>query len=164
MPRRVERGDYNRMFGPTTGDRVRLGDTNLFARVERDDSLHGFEPVTGFARPVRDGMLIGRQHGPSQLDLVVTNALVIDPVLGIFKSNIGIKDGRIAGIGRAGNPDVTDNIDLVISSATGIVPAEGMIVTPGAVDSHVHLSSSSLIGAALYSGVTTLVAQGSGGV
>jgi urease subunit alpha len=164
MPRNIDRGDYNRMFGPTTGDRVRLGDTNLFARVERDDSLHGFEPVTGFGRPVRDGMLLGRQHGPSQLDLVITNALVIDPVLGIFKSNIGIKDGRIAGIGRAGNPDVTDNIDLVISGATGIIPAEGAIVTPGAVDSHVHLSSSSLVGAALFSGVTTLVAQGSGGV
>ena len=164
MPRSIKRSDYNRMYGPTTGDRVRLADTNLFARVERDDTLPGFEPVTGFGRPVRDGMLIGRHHGPSQLDLVITNALVIDPVLGIFKSNIGIKDGRIAGIGRAGNPDVTDNIDLVISGATGIISGEGAIVTPGAVDSHVHLSSSSLIGAALYSGVTTLVGQGSGGV
>lgn len=164
MPRSIKHSDYNRMYGPTTGDRVRLADTNLFARVERDDTLPGFEPVTGFGRPVRDGMLIGRDHGPSQLDLVITNALVIDPVLGIFKSNIGIKDGRIAGIGRAGNPDVTDNIDLVISGATGIISGEGAIVTPGAVDSHVHLSSSSLIGAALYSGVTTLVGQGSGGV
>lgn len=164
MPCEIGRHDYNRMYGPTTGDRVRLGDTNLFARVERDDSLPGFEPVTGFGRPVRDGMLIGRQHGPSQLDLVIVNALVIDPVLGIFKSNIGIKDGRIAGIGHAGNPDVTDNIELVISGATGIISGEGAIVTPGAVDSHVHLSSTSLIGAALYSGVTTLVAQGSGGV
>ncbi|CAN5614953.1 urease subunit alpha [soil metagenome] len=164
MPRSIKRSDYNRMYGPTTEDRVRLADTNLFARVERDDTLPGFEPVTGFGRPVRDGMLIGRDHGPSQLDLVITNALVIDPVLGIFKSNIGIKDGRIAGIGRAGNPDVTDNIDLVISGATGIISGEGSIVTPGAVDSHVHLSSSSLIGAALYSGVTTMVGQGSGGV
>ena len=164
MPRNIKRSDYNRMYGPTTGDRVRLADTNLFARVERDDTLPGFEPVTGFGRPVRDGMLIGRDHGPSQLDLVITNALVIDPVLGIFKSNIGIKDGRIAGIGRAGNSDVTDNIDLVISGATGIISGEGAIVTPGAVDSHVHLSSSSLIGAALYSGITTLVGQGSGGV
>ncbi len=164
MPRNIERGDYNRMYGPTTGDRVRLADTNLFARVERDDTLPGAEPVTGFGRPVRDGMLFGRAHGPSQLDLVITNALVIDPVLGIFKSNIGIKDGRIAGIGRAGNPDVTDNIDLILSGATGIISGEGLIVTPGAVDSHVHLSSSSLLGAALYSGVTTLVGQGSGGV
>jgi urease subunit alpha len=125
--------------------------------------LPGFEPVTGFGRPVRDGMLIGRSS-PSQLDMVIVNALVIDPALGIFKSNIGIKDGRIAGIGRAGNPDVTDNIELVIGPATGIVPAEGLIATAGAVDSHVHLSSTSIVGTALYSGITTLVGQGSGGV
>ena len=164
MPQRMDRAIYNQRFGPTTGDHVRLADTNLFARIERDDSLPGFEPLAGFGRPLRDGMLFGRAHGPSQLDLVIANAVVIDPVLGIFKSNIGIKDGRIAGIGRAGNPDVTDNIDLVISGATGVIAADGMFVTPGAVDSHVHLSSTSLIDAALYSGVTTLVGQGSGGV
>jgi urease subunit alpha len=159
----MERAQYSRLYGPTTGDRVRLGDTNLFARVERDHSLPGFEPVTGFGRPVRDGMLIGRTS-PSQLDLVIVNALVIDPVLGIVKTNIGIKDGRIAGVGRAGNPDVTDDVDLVIGPATGIISGEGSIATAGAVDSHVHLSSTSIAGAALYSGVTTLVGQGSGGV
>ncbi|CAN5533557.1 urease subunit alpha [soil metagenome] len=159
----MDRGTYNRLYGPTNGDRVRLADTNLFARVERDDSLPGFEPVTGFGRPIRDGMLIGRAT-PSQLDMVVLNATIIDPILGIFKSNIGIKDGRIVGIGRAGNPDVTDNIDLVIGPATGMVPAEGLIATAGAIDSHVHLSSTSLAEAALYSGVTTLIGQGSGGV
>jgi len=159
----MERRDYNRLYGPTTGDRVRLGDTNLFARIERDDTLHGFEPVTGFGRPMRDGMLIGRTT-PSQLDMVVLNATVIDPVLGIFKSNIGIKDGRIVGIGRAGNPDVTDNIDLVVGPGTGMIPAEGLIATAGAIDSHVHLSSTSLAAAALYGGVTTLIGQGSGGV
>ncbi len=164
MPERIERGNYNRLFGPTTGDHVRLADTNLFARIERDDSLHGFEPAEGFGRPLRDGMMFGRSPGTSQLDLVITNATVIDPVLGIFKSNIGIKDGRIAGIGRAGNPDVVDNIDILIGPATGIVPATGMIVTAGGVDSHVHLSSSSLSDAAIYSGITTLVGQGSGGV
>jgi urease subunit alpha len=159
----MDRSEYNRRFGATTGDRLRLGDTNLFARVERDDTLPGFEPVTGFGRPVRDGMLVGRVSA-SQLDLVVTNVIVIDPVLGIFKSNISIRDGRIAGIGRAGNPDVTDNIEAVIGSATGIVPGEGLIATAGGVDSHVHLSSSSIAGAALFSGITTLVGQGSGGV
>ncbi len=163
MPQSMERSDYHRLFGLTTGDRVRLADTNLFARIEHDDSLAGSEPVAGFARPMRDGMLFGRSS-PSQLDMVVTNVIVIDPVLGIFKTNIGIKDGRITGVGRAGNPDVTDNIDLVIGSATGIIPGDGLIATPGAVDSHVHLSSSSLVGAALSSGVTTLVAQGSGAV
>lgn len=163
MPVSMERSEYNRRFGATTGDRVRLADTNLFARIERDDTLPGFEPIAGFGRPLRDGMLFGR-FGPSQLDLVITNVIVIDPVLGIFKSNIGIKDGRIEGIGRAGNPDVTDNIEIVIGSATGIIPGDGMIATPGSVDSHVHLSSTSLIETALYSGITTLVAQGSGGV
>lgn len=163
MPHRLARDDYHRLYGATTGDRIRLADTNLFARVERDDSLPGFEPHGGFQRPLRDGMLIGRSS-PSRLDMVLTNALVLDPVLGIFKSNIGIKDGYIVGIGRAGNPDVTDNIDLVIGPATGIIPANGMFVTPGGVDSHVHLSSSSIGPAALYSGITTVIGQGSGGV
>ena len=164
MSSRVNREDYNSLYGPTTGDRVRLADTNLFVRIERDDSLPGSELLTGFGRPVRDGMLVGRQPGPSKLDLLVTNVVVLDPVLGVIKSNIGVKDGRIVGIGRAGNPDVTENIDLILSASTGIVNGDGLIATPGGVDSHVHLSSTSLIGAALTSGLTTLVAQGSGGV
>lgn len=163
MPRKIDRADYNRRFGVTTGDRIRLGDTNLFARVERDDSLPGFEPLAGFARPLRDGMLFGRSS-PSQLDLIISNVLIIDSRLGIVKTNIGIKDGRIVGIGRAGNPDVMDGTDLVFGSATGLIPGDGLIATPGAVDSHVHLSSPSIVPTALYSGVTTFVAQGSGGV
>ncbi|MBX6342677.1 MAG: urease subunit alpha, partial [Thermomicrobiaceae bacterium] len=155
---------YAALYGPTAGDRVRLADTNLFARVERDDGLPGSELIAGFGRPIRDGMLAGRQPGPSKLDLLVTNVLVMDPVLGIFKSNIGVKDGRIVGIGRAGNPDVTDGVELILSASTGIVAGDGLIATPGGVDSHVHLSSTSLIPAALSSGLTTLVAQGSGGV
>ncbi|HAX24035.1 MAG TPA: urease subunit alpha [Thermomicrobiales bacterium] len=169
MPIRMERAEYNRRYGATADDRIRLADTNLFARVERDDTLPGFEPLAGFGRPMRDGMLFGRsgwngRTSASQLDLVITNAIIMDPVLGIFRSNIGIKDGRIAGIGRAGNPDVTDDIELLIGSATGLIAADGAIVTPGGVDTHVHLSSSSIIGAAAYSGITTLVGQGSGGV
>ncbi len=164
MPSSMDRQDYNRLYGPTAGDRVRLADTNLFIRIERDDSLPGSELITGFGRPVRDGMLIGRRPGPSKLDLLITNVVVMDPVLGICKTNVGIKDGRVVGIGRAGNPDVTDDIDLVLSASTGIINGDGLIATPGGVDSHVHLSSTSLIGAALTSGLTTLVAQGSGGV
>jgi urease subunit alpha len=164
MPGEMARRTYHSVYGATTGDRVRLADTNLFARVERDDSLPGSEPLTGWARPVRDGMLAGRQPGPSKLDMLITNVLVLDPALGVIKTNIGIKDGRIAGIGRAGNPDVTDDIDLVLSASTGIITGEGLIATTGGVDSHVHLSSTSLIPAALSSGLTTLVAQGSGGV
>lgn len=164
MPHSLSRHQYAAWYGPTTGDRIRLADTNLFTRIEYDDSLPGAEPLVGFGRPVRDGMLAGRAHGPSKLDLVITNVVVIDPVLGIIKTNIGIKDGRIVGIGRAGNPDVLENVDLLISGATGIIPGEGLIATPGAVDAHVHLSSTSVVPAALAAGITTLVAQGSGGV
>lgn len=164
MPVTLEREEYIRRYGATTGDRVRLADTNLFARVERDDTLPGHETLAGFGRPLRDGMQFGRTPGPSQLDLAILGALVIDPVLGIIKTNVGIKDGRIVGIGRAGNPDVTDNIDVLLGSATGVLVANGMILTPGGVDTHVHLSSSSLSPAALYSGVTTLIGQGSGGI
>jgi urease subunit alpha len=160
----MDRDRYNALYGATTGDRIRLADTNLFIRVERDDSEPGSELLTGFGRPVRDGMLIGRQPGPSKLDLLVTNVVVLDPVLGVIKTNIGIKNGRIVGIGRAGNPDVSDNIDLVLSASTGMINGDGLIATAGGVDSHVHLSSTSLIGAALTSGLTTLVGQGSGGV
>ncbi|HEX7103674.1 MAG TPA: urease subunit alpha [Nitrolancea sp.] len=164
MPESIDRDRYNALYGATTGDRVRLADTNLFIRVERDDSEAGSELLTGFGRPVRDGMLIGRQPGPSKLDLLVTNVVVLDPALGVIKTNIGIKNGRIVGIGRAGNPDVSDNVDLVLSASTGMINGDGLIATPGGVDSHVHLSSTSLIGAALTSGLTTLVGQGSGGV
>ncbi len=165
MPVRMSRKEYNRRFGATTGDRIRLGDTNLYARVEADDNLYGSELYTGFARPARDGMLFARgTAGPSQLDLVITNVVIIDSVLGIRRTNIGIKDGRIAGIGRAGNPDVTDGIDLIVGSATGIITGDGLIATAGAVDSHVHLSSPSMAVAALQGGVTSLIAQGSGGV
>src|SRR5215207_4066469 len=117
----MDRSTYTALYGPTTEDRVRLGDTNLFARVERDDTPPGSELGWGFGRPLRDGMLIGRQPGPSKLDLLVMNVLVMDPVLGIFKSNIGVKDGRIVGIGRAGNPDVVDNVELVMSASTGVL-------------------------------------------
>src|SRR5919205_2636484 len=164
MPSSMDRRDYDALYGPTAGDRVRLGDTNLFVRVERDDTLPGSEVLTGFARPVRDGMFGARQPGPSKLDLLVSNVLVLDPVLGAVKTNIGIKDGRVVGVGRAGNPDVTGGIELVISNSTGIINGDGLIATPGGVDSHVHLSSTSLIPTALSSGLTTLVAQGSGGV
>ena len=160
----MERRDYNALYGATTGDRIRLADTNLFARVEHDDALPGSEVLTGFGRPVRDGMFAARMPGPSKLDLVISNVVVLDPVLGVRKTNIGIKDGRIVGVGRAGNPDVSDGIELVISNSTGIINGDGLIATPGGIDSHVHLSSTSLIPVALSSGLTTLVAQGSGGV
>lgn len=164
MPSRMTRADYAAAHGPTTGDRVRLADTNLFARVERDDTPLGHELGWGMGRPMRDGLLIGRDPGPSKLDLLVMNVLVMDPVLGIFKSNIGVKDGRIVGVGRAGNPDVTDNVDLVLSAGTGMLGGHGLIATPGGIDTHVHLGHTTLFTTALTGGLTTLVVQGSGGV
>jgi urease subunit alpha len=164
MPYPMDRHTYAALYGPTSGDRVRLADTNLFARIERDDALPGNELRFGMGRPLRDGMLISRRPGPSQLDVVITGALVMDPVLGIFKSDIGIKDGRIVAIGRAGNPDTTDGVDLAIGGGTGFIGGYGLIATPGGVDSHVHLITTSLLPAAITSGLTSLVVQGSGGV
>ena len=160
----LDRVAYASIYGPTTGDRVRLGDTNLLAEVEGDDTAPGSEPLIGFGKTIRDGLLAtSRLRGDEALDAVVTNALVIDPVQGIRKTSIGIKDGRIAALGRAGKPDTMEGVTVPISAATGIIPAEGLIVTPGVVDSHVHLISPQLVAVALSGGVTTLVAMGYGG-
>ncbi len=164
MPRDIDRRTYAAIYGPTTGDRVRLGDTDLWVEVERDEASYGDEMLGGAGKTMRDGMLVTSRPGESELDLLVSNALILDPVLGIFKGNIGVKDGRIVGIGRAGNPDVTDNVDLLVGAHTSLLPAEGLIVTPGGVDSHVHAASPALVPAALASGLTTLVSMGSGGV
>ena len=163
MPRSLSRPEYAALYGPTTGDRVRLGDTDLWARIERDETSYGDEALIGFGKTVRDGGLARpAATGESELDLVLTNALIMDPVLGIFKGNIGVKDGRIVGTGRAGNPDMVENVDLLISTNTGILPCHGLIVTPGGIDSHVHLISPRLVPTALTSGITTIVAMGSG--
>jgi urease subunit alpha len=160
----LDRGVYASVYGPTTGDRVRLGDTNLVAEVEGDDTAPGSEPLIGFGKTIRDGLLAtSALRGEDALDAVITNAVLIDPVLGIRKTSIGIKEGRIAAVGRAGNPDTMDGVDVPISAATGIIPAEGLIATPGVIDSHVHLISPQLVAAALSGGVTTLVAMGYGG-
>ena len=160
----LDRAAYASIYGPTTGDRIRLGDTNLFAEVEGDDTAPGSEPLIGFGKTIRDGLLASSaMRGEDALDAVITNAVVVDPVLGIRKTSIGIKDGRIAAVGRAGNPDTMEGVDVPISAATGIIPAEGLIATPGVVDSHVHLISPQLVSVALSGGVTTLVAMGYGG-
>jgi urease subunit alpha len=165
MPFDIDRNLYARMYGPTTGDRVRLGDTNLFAEVERDESLPGDELLWGFGKTLRDSMQFSSRPGSdSALDLIIGNALIIDPMLGIFKGSIGIKDGRIVGIGRAGNPDISDDITLLAGANTGWIMAEGMIATPGIIDAHVHLATTSLIPAALSSGITTIVGMGYGHV
>ena len=160
------RAEYAARYGPTTGDRVRLADTDLWVEVEADDVFPGDELVGGCGKTLRDGVLAtARAPGrDSALDMIVPNVLVLDPVLGVRKTSIGIAGGRIAGTGRAGNPDVQAGVDLVVDSHTAIVPGEGLIATAGIVDSHVHLSSPAIAPAALSSGITTIVGMGMGGV
>lgn len=146
-------------FGPTVGDRIRLGDTDLWARVEADLQAPGDEPQLGYAKSLRPRMTQG-EASPSELDVVVTGAVVVDPLAGIIKADIGIKDGRIVGIGRAGNGEISDGIDLPIGPHTFPLPGYGLIATPGAIDSHVHLLSPNLLPAALSGGVTTLITAG----
>jgi urease subunit alpha len=146
-------------FGPTTGDRVRLGDTDLWVRVADDRQAPGDEPIWGYAKTLRPRSTQGRPSD-SELDAVVAGALVLDPVLGAVKADIGIKDGRIVGVGRAGNDQLTDGIDLKIGPHTQPIMGYGLIATPGAIDSHVHLISPELMPAALSGGVTTLITAG----
>lgn len=165
MASEVDRSDYAATYGPTAGDRIRLGDTDLVVEVERDESGYGDELLAGCGKTTQAGIgAQGRGHGPSSLDLVITGVIVIDPILGILKANIGIKDGRIVGVGRAGNPDVMDNVDLIVGPHTGFIPGGGLIATPGGVDSHVHLSAPNVVPPLLGSGITTIVGMGSGGV
>ncbi|HET6876660.1 MAG TPA: urease subunit alpha [Jatrophihabitans sp.] len=165
MTARLTRDRYAAVYGPTTGDMVRLGDTDLWVQVEADDTEPGEEMLGGCGKTTRDGVLVAPRAGrDSALDLVVLGVLLLDPVLGVRKTNIGVKDGRVVGVGRAGNPDHNDGVELVVDSHTAMITAEGMIATPGAVDSHVHLSSPEVVPAALAAGVTSLVGMGLGGV
>lgn len=147
-------------FGPQLGDRIRLGDTDLWIEVDEDRQSTGDEPIWGYAKDIRLGMAQAGGAGPSELDAIVVGAVVVDPAIGVAKADIGIKDGRIAGIGRGGNPAISDGIDLVIGPHTRPVSGYGLIATPGAVDSHVHFISPNLIAPALSGGVTTLISAG----
>ncbi|MFJ9681472.1 urease subunit alpha [Streptomyces sp. NPDC101194] len=160
----IDRRTYNALYGPTTGDRIRLGDTSLWVEVEADDGTPGDELLGGCGKTVRDGLLASpRSDRDSALDMVVAGVVLMDPVLGVRKTDIGIKDGRIVSVGGVGNPDVMP-VEYAIDSHTSVVPGEGLIATPGIVDSHVHLSSPDVAPAALAAGVTTLVGMGLGGV
>jgi urease subunit alpha len=147
-------------YGPSVGDRVRLADTDLWVRVAEDRQAPGDEPIWGYAKTIRPRMAQSGRASPSELDAVVAGALVIDPTIGVVKADIGIKDGRIVGVGRAGNPGISDGIDLEIGPHTAPIMAYGLIATPGAVDSHVHLISPELLPAALSGGITTLITAG----
>ena len=158
---RISREEYARRYGPTTGDRVRLGDTDLWIRVEDDHLGYGDEPIWGYAKNLRSRQTQSdRATRESELDVVLAGVLVVDPLLGVVKTNLGIKDGRIVGIGRAGNPGIADGVELTIGPNTWPVNAYGLIATAGAVDSHVHAITPRLVPVALSGGVTTLVTAG----
>ena len=162
---KINRSSYAEHFGPTTGDRVRLGDTDLFIEVESDHTVYGDEVKFGGGKVIRDGMgqspSASREDGAP--DLVITNALVLDHT-GIFKADIAVREGRISAIGKAGNPDIMDGVTqgMLISASTDILAGEGRIVTAGGVDTHIHFISPTQIPEAFYSGVTTLIGGGTG--
>jgi len=158
----IERSAYATMFGPTTGDKVRLADTDLFIEVEEDLTSYGEEVKFGGGKVIRDGMgqsQVSREGGA--VDTVITNALIVD-YTGIIKADIGLKDGRINAIGKAGNPDIQSNIDIVIGPGTEAIAGEGRILTAGGIDAHIHWISPQQIDDALYSGITTMLGGGTG--
>ncbi len=162
MSTKISRQAYAEMFGPTTGDRLRLADTELIIEVERDYTIHGEEVKFGGGKVIRDGMGQGQRISAESVDTVITNALIVDAVTGIVKADIGLKDGRIATIGKAGNPDIQPGVTIVIGPGTEVIAGEGMIVTAGGIDSHIHFICPQQIDEALYSGVTTMIGGGTG--
>ena len=161
MTTRIDRRAYAEMFGPTVGDRVRLADTDLWIEVEVDKTIPGEEVKFGGGKVIRDGMGQGQRPADAVADTVITNALIVD-YTGIIKADIAIKDGRISGIGKAGNPDVQPGVDIVIGAATEIIAGEGSIVTAGGVDAHIHFICPQQIEEALSSGITTMLGGGTG--
>ncbi|HWB47647.1 MAG TPA: urease subunit alpha [Stellaceae bacterium] len=162
MAHTIGRSAYAAMFGPTTGDRIRLADTELVIEIESDRTIHGEEVKFGGGKVIRDGMgqsQVTRAGGAA--DTVITNAVILDH-WGIVKADIGLRDGRIAGIGKAGNPDIQPGVDIVIGPGTEIIAGEGKIVTAGAIDSHIHMICPQQAEDALYSGVTTMLGGGTG--
>ncbi len=159
---KVSRQAYMEMFGPTTGDRVRLADTELWIEVERDFTIYGEEVKFGGGKVIRDGMGQGQMLSKDVADTVITNALIVDAVQGIVKADIGLKAGMIWRIGKAGNPDVQPGVTIPIGAGTEIIAGEGMIVTAGGIDSHIHFICPQQIEEALMSGVTTMLGGGTG--
>jgi urease subunit alpha len=158
----MSRAAYAQMFGPTVGDKVRLADTDLIIEVEKDFTTYGEEVKFGGGKVIRDGMgQSQRSRSEAAVDTVITNALILDH-RGIVKADIGIKDGRIAAIGKAGNPDVQPNVDIIIGPGTEVIAGEGKIVTAGGIDTHVHYICPQQIDEAIYSGLTTMMGGGTG--
>tara|TARA_B100000212_G_scaffold78203_1_gene55585 strand:- start:1367 stop:2032 length:666 start_codon:yes stop_codon:yes gene_type:complete len=162
MAATISRYDYSAMYGPTTGDKIRLADTDLIIEVERDFTTYGEEVKFGGGKVIRDGMGQSQAtRSQGAVDTVLTNALVVD-YSGIYKADVGLMDGRIIEIGKAGNPDTQPNVDIVIGPGTEIIAAEGKILTAGGFDSHIHFICPQQIEDALHSGITTMLGGGTG--
>src|SRR6186713_2396463 len=161
MSVKIKRSVYADMFGPTTGDKVRLADTDLIIEVEKDFTIHGEEVKFGGGKVIRDGMGQSQLLSAKVADTVITNALIVDH-WGIVKADIGIKNGRIWKIGKAGNPDIQPAVTIPIGAGTEIIAGEGNIVTAGAIDAHIHFICPQQIEEALMSGVTTMIGGGTG--
>jgi urease subunit alpha len=159
---KITKQAYAEMFGPTTGDRVRLADTELWIEVEKDYTIHGEEVKFGGGKVIRDGMGQGQKLAKDVADTVITNALIVDAVQGIVKADVGLKGGMILAIGKAGNPDVQPGVTIAIGAGTEIIAGEGMILTAGGIDSHIHFICPQQIEEALMSGVTTMIGGGTG--
>jgi len=158
----IDRTSYAAMFGPTVGDKVRLADTELFVEVEQDHTIYGEEIKFGGGKVIRDGMgQSQRSRDQGAVDTIITNALIVDH-WGIVKADIGIRDGRIAGIGKGGNPDIQPGVDLIVGPGTEVIAGEGRIVTAGGIDAHIHWICPQQVEEALYSGVTTMLGGGTG--
>jgi urease subunit alpha len=158
---KISRAAYASMYGPTVGDRVRLGDTELFIQVEEDRTHYGDEVKFGGGKVIRDGMGQCQRQADEVADLVITNALILDH-WGIVKADVGIKRGRIAGIGKAGNPDTQAGVDILVGPGTEVIAGEGQILTAGAIDAHIHFICPQQVEEALMSGVTTMLGGGTG--
>ena len=157
----ISRSAYVSLYGPTTGDRVRLGDTALWIQIERDHTIYGEEVTFGGGKVIRDGMGQSQRSSAETADTVITNAVILDH-WGIVKADVGLKHGRICGIGKAGNPDVQPGVDIIIGPGTEIIAGEGQILTAGAIDAHIHFICPQQVEDAMMSGITTMIGGGTG--
>lgn len=162
MTQSIDRRAYAEMFGPTLGDRIRLADTNLIIEIEHDYAVYGEEVKFGGGKVIRDGMGQSQLNSSEVADTVITNAVIVDSLLGVIKADLGIKNGRIWAIGKAGNPDIQPQVSIPIGASTEIIAGEGMIITAGGIDSHIHFICPQQIEEALSSGITTMLGGGTG--
>ena len=164
----ISRKEYNNLFGPTVGDKIRLGNTDLYVEIEKDLRYFGDEVVYGGGKTLRDGMGLANEctSDSGSVDLVITNVTILDPILGVVKADVGIKDGKISGIGKAGNPNVMDKVTptIVTGPSTDAISGEHLILTAAGIDGHVHFISPQQAVNCLSNGITTLIGGGIGPV